>query len=337
MRISHSNRKLIVVTSGDPGGIGPETILKAIYELNGLPHVDFLVIGDFRVFVKNAEALNLDISPLTTGLAGTTKREGIVNFIDLRNVPPAKFKFGTTGKLYGRASIEYLHLAVSIIKKIKSAALVTAPISKASINDAGFKFAGHTEFLCHAAGVKNVTMMLVGRKLKVSLVTRHVPLREAARYLTAQRIVDTALHTEYALKTLFKMPNPRIGIAGLNPHAGENGFLGNEEERIIKPAVSRLSKNRRNIKGPYPPDIIFYKALKGELDAVVCMYHDQGLIPFKMLAFDNGVNLTVGLPFLRTSPDHGTGLDIAGKCIANPRSMIEAIKLAAGLRKPLVV
>ena len=319
MRISHSGKKLVVITGGDPSGIGPEIILKALAE-RALPQkFNPLIIGDYKVFRKNAKVLKIGIPPSA-------------GFMDLGNVPPGTFRFGALDKRYGRAAMEYLSCAAAVVKKTKGASLVTAPINKESINKAGFKFPGHTEFLSHITKSKNVTMMLVGGALRVSLVTRHIPLGEVPGCITKDKIIQTAENTYYALKRFFRVPHPKIGIAGLNPHAGEGALLGKEEKTIILPAVKYLRKKLKGILGPFAPDTLFYKAYKGELDAVVCMYHDQGLIPLKMVAFDRGVNLTIGLPFIRTSPDHGTGFDIAGKGKANPSSMIEAIKLASRLQ-----
>ena len=226
--------------------------------------------------------------------------------------------------------MEYLACGISVLKGLNASSLVTAPINKASINKAGFNFEGHTEFLSHVTAAKHVTMMLAGGPLKVSLVTRHVPIKNVPGRITREKVVKTIEDTHRALKYFFNIPRPRIGVAGLNPHAGEGGLLGGEEKAKILPAVRSARKRLKgDLVGPLPSDTLFYKAYRGRLDAVVCMYHDQGLIPLKMIAFDKGVNLTVGLPFIRTSPDHGTGFDIAGKGKADPSSMTEAIKLAS--------
>ena len=321
MRISHLGKKPVVITGGDPSGIGPEIILKSLTGKKLSKKFTPIVIGDYEVFRKNAKILKLDISRFI----------GQANFVDLKNVALKNFRFGVINKSYGRAAMEYISCGLSIIKKIKGSSLVTAPISKEAINKAGFKFTGHTEFLSHATKEKNVTMMLLGGTLRVSLVTRHTPLKDVAKNLTKDKIIKTVQNTHYALKKLFRIQNPRIGVCALNPHAGEGGLLGKEEKTVIAPALNRLRKKIKLIQGPSPADTLFYKGYKGGLDAIVCMYHDQGLIPLKMVAFDKGVNLTIGLPFIRTSPDHGTGFDIAGKGKANPASMIEAIKLATRL------
>jgi 4-hydroxythreonine-4-phosphate dehydrogenase len=210
------------------------------------------------------------------------------------------------------------------------AALVTGPISKALIRDAGYRFEGHTELLAHVARTKRYAMMLVGGPLRVALVTIHQPLSAVPRLLNTERIV-TVIELTHAVCRRFGMARPRIGVAALNPHAGENGLFGDEERRVIEPAVQAAARRCRGVTGPWPSDTLFHKHYRGEYDAVVAMYHDQGLVPLKMIAFETGVNLTLGLPFIRTSPDHGTAPDIAGKGIANPASLIAAINLAAKL------
>lgn len=304
MPTSRSDKKLIVITGGDPRGIGPEIILKSLKRKALLKNADYVVVGDYGIFRKSAKALSIDISSL-----------GHTSFVDLKNA----------------SVMAHVSRGVSIVKAVKNSALVTAPIEKFAINKAGYKFGGHTEFLAHETASQNVTMMMVGGALRVSLVTRHLPLKSVPAALSEKEIIRTAENTYYALRRLFKVRRPRIGIAALNPHAGEKGLLGREERAIILPAVKRLQKIISGVEGPLPADTLFYKAKNGQFDAVVSMYHDQGLIPLKMLAFESGVNLTIGLPFIRTSPDHGTAFDIAGKGKANPSSMIEAIKLAAEL------
>ncbi|HUJ08484.1 MAG TPA: 4-hydroxythreonine-4-phosphate dehydrogenase PdxA [Verrucomicrobiae bacterium] len=210
------------------------------------------------------------------------------------------------------------------------AALVTAPISKQLLRDAGYRFEGHTELLAYVARRKRFAMMLVGGPLRVALATIHVPLAKVPRLLTTRRIIEV-IELSHDVCRRFGAKRPIIAVAGLNPHAGEGGLLGGEEKRIIVPAVRRATRNGIRVIGPLPADTLFHKAYQGAFDAVVAMYHDQGLAPLKMIAFDTGVNLTLGLPFVRTSPDHGTAFDIAGKGIANPASMIAAINLAARL------
>jgi 4-hydroxythreonine-4-phosphate dehydrogenase len=205
--------------------------------------------------------------------------------------------------------------------------MVTGPINKSSAKKAGLRFPGHTEYLADLAKVKDYVMMLVGGPLRVSLVTRHVPLSKVPGLLTVGDIERTIKITLEALKEDFGIKHPRIGVCALNPHASDGGIFGNEEKRIISPAVNKF--RRLGVSGPYPADSLFYDAYHGKFDSVICLYHDQGLIPLKMIARDTGVNVTLGLGFIRTSPDHGTAFDIAGKGLADPSSMETAIRMAA--------
>jgi 4-hydroxythreonine-4-phosphate dehydrogenase len=209
-------------------------------------------------------------------------------------------------------------------------ALVTGPIAKELLQRAGYPFVGQTELLAHLSRTKRFAMMLAGGPLRVALVTTHAPLRNVAKLITARKIVEV-VELSAQICRRFGIRRPRIAVAGLNPHAGEGGLLGDEERRVIAPAVKRAARRGIIVSGPHSADTLFYRAAHGQFDAVVAMYHDQGLAPFKLIAFDNGVNLTLGLPFVRTSPDHGTAPDIAGKGIARPDGMIAAINMAARL------
>lgn len=265
----------ILITTGDPKGIGPEVTKKALEDAK----IKFL--ADFLIIEPEDE----------TGFDAVEK-------------------------------------AVGILKKRKADALVTAPVNKESINKSGIFFQGHTEYLAKAANVKKIAMMLCGGRLKVTTVTRHVPLKKVPAILTQTKIIEAVRLTNLGLRKYFGIKKPRIGICALNPHCGEGGKIGREEQDIIIPAIRKIRRFIPEIQGPVSGDAIFYMAYNGKLDAVISMYHDQGLGPLKMIAFEEGVNVTLGLPFIRTSPDHGTAYDIAGKNIANPRSMKEAIKLA---------
>ncbi len=212
------------------------------------------------------------------------------------------------------------------------AALVTAPIAKELLHRGGYPFVGQTELLAHLSRTKRFAMMLAGGPLRVALVTTHAPLRDVAKLITARKIVEV-VELSHEICRRFGVKRPRIAVAGLNPHAGEGGLLGNEERRIIAPAVKRAARHGIVVSGPHSADTLFYRAAHGQFDAVVAMYHDQGLAPFKLVAFGNGVNLTLGLPFVRTSPDHGTAPDIAGKGVARPDGMIAAINMAARLAR----
>jgi 4-hydroxythreonine-4-phosphate dehydrogenase len=233
-----------------------------------------------------------------------------------------------------RAAAAALEEAVTLARRGELDAIVTGPIHKAGMYEIGFRFPGQTEFFAERCGIKNFAMCLTGGKLTIALVTAHIPLCQVASALEQSEIVRVGLLLAQFLRSRSK-PTPRIAVAGLNPHAGESGKLGLEEIEIIAPAVqelqSRIENRESKIVGPVPPDTVFHRAIEGEFDAVLCMYHDQGLIPLKLHAFHTGVNVTLGLPFPRTSPDHGTAFEIAGKGIARPDSMIAAINLAVQL------
>lgn len=307
---------------GDPAGIGPEVIVKALSDRRISKLAHFLVIGDFFVIDKVGKNLR-------------TKPE--ISLLDLANVPSTSFAFGIQRPAFGRASMEYLDKALNILNDHEADALVTAPVNKSSVRIAGFKdFEGHTEYLAEKTGRKEFAMMFVGKNLKITLVTRHIALKDVASSITADLICRTIKLTHEYLKLYFGVESPKIAVAGLNPHASDGGLFGDEEDRVIIPAIKKASAEIKDIYGPFPADAVFYEALKGKFDAVVAMYHDQALAPFKTLYFNDGVNMTLGLPFIRTSPDHGTAFNIAGKSIADPTSMKEAILLACGLSKNLI-
>ena len=307
----------IVITMGDPAGIGPEVALKALASPEILRLANFLFIGDGFVINKVSRGLRAKLSS---------------PFLDLSNVRPKSFCYGASRPEFGKAAIEYIDKALELLLSRRADAVVTAPINKTSVISSGMKgFEGHTEYLAKKALARDVAMMFVGKQLKITLATRHIPLKDVSKRLSVDSICRAIMITDAALKKYFKIPHPRIGVAGLNPHAGEGGVFGDEEKRIIMPAIKRASGSIRGIAGPVPPDVIFYEALAKKYDAVIAMYHDQALIPFKLFHFKDGVNVTLGLPFVRTSPDHGTAFDIAGKSVADPSSMEEAIILAARL------
>lgn len=304
---------------GDPAGIGPEITVKALTDPRISRSAHFLVIGDFFVIDKVGKILKI-------------KPE--ISLLDLANVPSTNFAFGIPKPAFGKASMEYIDKALEILKNGEADALVTAPINKSSIRSAGFKeFEGHTGYLARMSGTNEFAMMFVGEKLKITLVTRHVALRDVAGAVTMDSVCRAIRLTHIYLKKYFGIKEPRIAVTGLNPHASDGGIFGNEEKTVIIPAIRKSSVEIKNIYGPLAADAVFYETLKGKFDAVVAMYHDQALGPFKTLYFNNGVNLTLGLPFIRTSPDHGTAFNIAGKGIADPASMKEAIKLACSLKR----
>ena len=319
MPTSPSNKPVIALTMGDPSGIGPEIILKSLAKPSIRRLADFIIIGDANVLRKTAESLSKTRRLLLKKL----------RIIELNNISMGSFSFGKNRAAYGKASIEYIKRAYGLIEADMADAIVTAPINKSAVARAGFKFSGHTEFLASLSGAKKFVMMLTGGPLRVSLVTRHIPMSAVSKYLSVQGIADTIAITLKALKTDFSIPEPVIGVCALNPHSGEDGLFGKEESEKIAPAVKRFGKT--NVAGPISADAIFYDAYRGKFDAVICLYHDQGLIPLKMIARDSGVNITLGLNFVRTSPDHGTAFDIAGAGKANPLSMESAIKEAVSM------
>lgn len=293
----------IGITCGDVNGIGPEIALKAVSSGRWNPGVEFVLIGPKQVF-------------------------------DYSGVWPVDF----SGKqMPGKITAEASQTAVAAIKRAVQGcldgeldAMVTAPICKEGLKLAGVNYPGHTEMIAELTGTGRYGMMLMGKELRVMLATRHLPLRAVADALTKENILEAIELTGEALKW-FGFDNGRIGVCGLNPHAGDGGALGNEESVVIAPAIAAARTKGFNAVGPVPADVIFYQALAKQYDAVVAMYHDQGLGPLKMHAFDCGVNLTLGLPIIRTSPDHGTAFNIAGKNIAQPDSMIAAIETAIQL------
>jgi 4-hydroxythreonine-4-phosphate dehydrogenase len=291
--MSTSNKPRIGITLGDCAGIGPEIV---------------------------------DLALNSNRIAGTAESKVIGKYPGSRPGNPTAES--------ARAAAAALEEAVTLARRGELDAIVTGPVHKARMYEVGFKFPGQTEFFAERCGVKNFAMCLTGGKITVALVTAHLPLSKAASALKQSEIVRVGLLLADFLKSR-SVSSPRLAVAGLNPHAGESGKLGHEEIEIIGPAVSELQSRIENresrIVGPLSPDTVFHRAIEGEFDAVLCMYHDQGLIPLKLHAFHEGVNVTLGLPFARTSPDHGTAFEIAGKGIARPDSMIAAIDLAVEL------
>ena len=332
-RLQMSKRPIIGITMGDAAGIGPEIIVKALSKKEIYKISSPLVIGDGKVLNAKCKMQNAKFKLNSISRIGEARfKFGTIDLIDLKNIKIERLKIGRINKMAARAAVDYIKKAISLARKRKLDAIVTAPINKEGLNKAGFKFSGHTELLAHLTKTKNYAMMLVGGPLRVVLVTTHLPLSKVSSSLSKEKIYQTIKLAWYNMK-YFGTKKPRIGVAGLNPHAGEEGLFGREEKKFIIPAVNKAKKKGIRVEGPISPDTVFYRALRGEFDCVVCMYHDQGLIPLKMLAFDKGVNITLGLLVIRTSVDHGTAYEIAGKGIANPQSLIEAIKLAAKLAK----
>ncbi len=317
MPTSRSSKPRIVVTIGDPSGIGPEVTLRALAspKINGL--ADFIVVGNAFIIERLRREMGLKFN---------------ARLVSIDNVREDVFAYGRSRPAFGLAAVQYIDKALDIIEAGNADALVTAPINKSSIVAAGFTdFEGHTEYLAKKTKSKKVAMMFVGDRLKITLVTRHIALKDVPKRLSEKRILSAIAITHKYLSKYFGIRDPHIGVAGLNPHAGEGGMFGREEKLVIAPAVKKAAKRIKRITGPASPDVVFNDALNGKYDAVIAMYHDQALIPFKLLYFDTGVNLSLGLPFVRTSPDHGTAFDIAGKGVAGASSMTAAISLACRL------
>ncbi|MBI5206592.1 MAG: 4-hydroxythreonine-4-phosphate dehydrogenase PdxA [Candidatus Firestonebacteria bacterium] len=315
---------------GDPSGIGPEIIARAQSFFSKEQDYNTIVIGDADVLKQRIDMFNIDgkvniISAIEEGLF----TPGFINVLDLKNVNLSKLIIGTVQEMCGKASVEYIYKAVEYIKENKIHAMVTAPINKEAINKAGFFYAGHTELLSRITGTKKFAMMLAGEKLRVVLVTTHLAVSKVGQNITIKKIEEKIKLTDDYLKKYFAIKTPKIVICGLNPHIGENGLFGREEIEKIIPAINNMKNKKIDVSGPYPADTLFYKAQNGIYDAVLVMYHDQGLIPIKMLYMDSAVNITLGLPIIRTSVDHGTAFDIAEKGIASYTSLKSAIKLAA--------
>jgi 4-hydroxythreonine-4-phosphate dehydrogenase len=309
--ISKSTRIKVGVTIGDPSGVGPAVTLNAICKFKG--NTEFIVIGDSGVLNRVARV----------------KVEQNLTLVDLGNVRLKSFCVGKIKPEYGRASIEYLDKAMELLSLRQIDCLVTAPISKEAVSLAGLPYAGHTEYFAEKTGAKNTQMMLLNRYLKTVLITRHLPLKDVSRSITRKRIKEVILLTHSSLKKLFLIQEPRIVLCGLNPHASDGSMFGSEEEEIFIPAIKELKRRIRYLDGPLPADSAILKVKNKIYDCAVTAYHDQSLIALKALGGLSGVNLTLGLPFIRTSPLHGTAFDIAGDpSLIDPGSMIESIKLA---------
>ncbi len=286
-----SRSKTIAITLGDPAGIGPEIVRKALAKKSIRELARFIVIGD----------------------------------------PKYSFNIGKVTKESGADSLAYINHAIDLVKRKEADAIVTAPVCKEAICLTHKNFTGHTEYLADKFRAKQVDMMFVTEQLKTVIVTRHVPVDRISKELTSKNILDTLVLTQASLKKYFRLKNPRIGVCGLNPHAGEGGTIGKEEKRVIIPTLKLAKRKGINVVGPLAADTLFIPKNRVKFDAIVAMYHDQGLIPVKTLFYPKLVNLTIGLPFIRTSPAHGTAFDIAGKNQADETSMVEAIRLAVQL------
>ena len=333
-------RPVLGITMGDPAGIGPEIAAKALAEAAVRERARPLVIGDARVMGAAARTAHLDQEVRPLGRASdATFASDRIEVLDLGNADPAAFTIGRVSAVCGRAAYEYIERGVRLAQEGAIGGIVTGPINKEALAAAGVRHSGHTEILADLTGTKAYAMLLMGRELRVIHVTTHVALRRVPDLVTRERVARTIRLGHQAMRDL-GLDHPRIAVCGLNPHAGENGLFGDEEQGAITPAIADTRAEGIDATGPYPADTLMSRAAGGEFDCVVAMYHDQGHTPVKALGFRydeakkawtglSGVNVTVGLPILRVSVDHGTAFDRAGTGTANPESMVEAILVAA--------
>lgn len=315
------------ITQGDVNGIGFEVILKTLSDQELYDNFIPIIYGSPKVAAYHRKALNIQnfsLNNIKNASEAHPKRVNIVTCGD----DNARVELGKATAESGKAAFDALKLAVEDLKNGELDVLVTAPINKKNIQSEEFSFPGHTEYLEQMAGEGKALMLLVADNLRVGVVAGHVPISEVSSHITRESILDKLRILNTSLKQDFTIRRPRIAVLGLNPHAGDNGLLGKEEQEIISPAIEIANGEGIYAMGPYAADGIFGSEALGKFDAILAMYHDQGLAPFKALAFDNGVNYTAGLPFVRTSPDHGTAYDIAGQDKANPDSFRAAIYLA---------
>ena len=325
-------KPVISITMGDPAGIGPEIVVKALKSPEILKNCAPVIFGSYAIISQMAKkyAKNLKIEKIES-LDKIKKSK--INFFDCASTNPKQIKIGKINLASAKMAIDSVVSCVDACLDKKIDAMVTAPLSKKGLQLAGYNYPGHTEFLADYTKAQSYAMMFVADQLKVVLVTTHLPLKEVSRRISLKLILEKIKLADTSLKSLFKIRKPKIGVCALNPHAGENGIFGDEESKIIIPAINSARKNKIEVFGPFPSDSIFSPEISGKFDCVLAMYHDQGLIPLKLSGIGNSVNLTLGLPFVRTSPDHGTALDIAGKGMANPNGMVSAIELAIALSR----
>jgi 4-hydroxythreonine-4-phosphate dehydrogenase len=331
--ISSSRPVLIGITMGCPVGIGPEIILRFAAKKKNFDQFFPIIIGDIDVLSRCAKEMQVHID-IVSWQPGDTFDAGKLQVMEPEtgqdySLDAESLHWGKPGKETGHAAAAYIFKAVQLINQGVLDAMVTCPIAKYAMQLAGYKFPGHTEMLASLCNTENYGMMMAGRRLKVSLVTIHTPLSKVPEQISRDEIIRIINLTGVTLQRDFGISRPRIAVAGLNPHSGEGGLFGEEEGLVIEPAVSAAASGKYEVSGPLPPDTVFNKAMDNKYDAVVAMYHDQGLIPFKLVHFEDGVNLTMGLPIVRTSVDHGTAYDIAGKGLASASSLEASFETAA--------
>jgi len=333
-KLNKPNKPLLGITMGDPAGIGPEVIAKALAGAKVRRVCRPLVIGSFPVMQQAVKSLKLKMNVIRVeGHDPKPPRLSDLAVVDPLDHPLGRFRRGVAAIETGAASVLFIKKAVELAQLGCIDGIVTAPINKEAINMAGCHFPGHTELLADLTQTEESGMMIIGGPLRIMFVTTHVAIKDLPSLLTQAKIEKAIRLAHLALRDLFGIKKPRVGVAALNPHAGEHGLFGDEEARVILPAARAAQAQDIRASDPLPADTLFGKAARGDYDGVVALYHDQGLIPLKLVAFGTCVNLTVGLPIIRTSVDHGTAFDIVGKGIADPGSLIEAITLAATLAK----
>jgi 4-hydroxythreonine-4-phosphate dehydrogenase len=325
---------IIGITMGDPTGIGPEIIVKALSTDELFRVCRPVVFGDREVLSRAIQIQNLSA---TLEAIDRIPQDGYLSqkifFFPLSQLEVASLHFGQPDRACGEAMAKYIEEAVKRAKNRELDAITTCPINKRAMNEAGYPFPGHTELLAHLVKAPSVAMMFLGSRWRIVLVTTHLPLKDVSRWISKDRILSTLRLTDEGMKKYFGIPYPKIAVLGLNPHCGESGLLGEEEEKEILPAIAEAKLLGIDIEGPFPADSFFNMSSRYTFDAVVAMYHDQGLIPIKMLDFKEAVNFTLGLPFIRTSVDHGTAYDIAGKGLADSTNLVKAVSTAANLSK----
>lgn len=324
-------KPIIIVTMGDPSGIGPEVIAKALSKGHIQHHCHPIVLGNTEALKEAIAVSNMDVEVCQiSDIENYNNSDKVISIIDPHNISFKDIKPGNLSASCGKASMEWVEMAANLIMSGKANALATAPINKEAAKYGGYKSIGHMELLQELSSSENVATMLITGSLNVVHLTTHHSLKIACDYVTKKRVLSMIQLTHDSFQK-WGIANPRIGVAALNPHAGDGGLLGREENEAISPAIEQAQLMGINTSGPIPADIIFHQTIEGKYDVVLAMYHDQGHIAIKVHGFEESISVNLGLPFVRTSVDHGTAFDIAGKGVANHTSMAKAINLAANM------
>jgi len=327
--MNEEHKPLLAITMGDAAGSGPEIITKALAQSEIKAACRSVVIGDAAIMRAALEITGVpsEVRAIEK-ISEASFPDGVIEVIDLHNIQLDQLKRGRVNPMAGKAAFEYIKLATSMALAGECDAIVTSAINKEALNKAGYHYDGHTQLLAELCEAPDVVMMLVSGQLRIAHVTTHVSLRQAIELIRPERILTVLRLTDEALRQM-GIDKPRFAVAGLNPHAGESGLFGDEELKYITPAIEAARRQGVIVTGPLPPDSVFFRTLEGQFDAAIAMYHDQGHIAVKMLGITHGVNVTLGLPIIRTSVDHGTNFGKAGKGTADPTSLLWAIKLAS--------